>query len=235
MVPSTVGSLLGFLGLIAPGLVFELRRERRRPSYEESVFREISRLALVSLVFTMLSLSIVLALCSWIDHSYLPDVNRWVVEGNVYLKAKYGSVLLAFLLELAFACALAALWDGFLSRSATGNMTPWPSWYLLFREFRPAGTKPWVHLQLENGAEYWGYMANYTATDDLERREISLRGPRLTWRSGQPQASRRFLREPVVPETQRLDEWDTVTVRGDKIVAMTVTYISDETGEVVKR
>jgi hypothetical protein len=58
VIPQTILALVGFLFLVAPGLVFEIRRERRRPVLEETTFREVSRTALASLVFSVLALAI---------------------------------------------------------------------------------------------------------------------------------------------------------------------------------
>lgn len=51
MTPQTMGALAAFLALVAPGIVFELRRERRRARRAETAFREAARVALGSLAF----------------------------------------------------------------------------------------------------------------------------------------------------------------------------------------
>ena len=61
MAPDTLGALLAFLVFVAPGLCFELLRERRRPALEQTAFREASRIALTSLLFSGAALVVVVA------------------------------------------------------------------------------------------------------------------------------------------------------------------------------
>jgi uncharacterized membrane protein SpoIIM required for sporulation len=53
VIPQTVLSLVAFLFLVAPGILFELRRERRRPGRKETAFREAARTALAGLLFSV--------------------------------------------------------------------------------------------------------------------------------------------------------------------------------------
>jgi Family of unknown function (DUF6338) len=62
VIPQTAAALLAFPALVAPGIVFENLRERRRPSIEQTTFREISGIALASLYFTVLSLTLLAGL-----------------------------------------------------------------------------------------------------------------------------------------------------------------------------
>lgn len=51
MIPDGIGSVVGFLVLIAPGLLFDWLEDRRRPTIKESAFREAGRTVLASLGF----------------------------------------------------------------------------------------------------------------------------------------------------------------------------------------
>jgi hypothetical protein len=62
VVPQTIGALASFLALVAPGIVFELLRERRRAGARESAFHEASRVAVSSLAFTLAATMILLGL-----------------------------------------------------------------------------------------------------------------------------------------------------------------------------
>jgi uncharacterized membrane protein YdfJ with MMPL/SSD domain len=62
LVPTTWLALLFFVLLVAPGLLYDLLAERYRAKAGESVFREISRTVLASLIISTLSFSILLAI-----------------------------------------------------------------------------------------------------------------------------------------------------------------------------
>jgi hypothetical protein len=60
VIPQTILSLVAFLFLVAPGILFELRRERRRPGRKETAFREAARTALASLLFSVAAVLVLL-------------------------------------------------------------------------------------------------------------------------------------------------------------------------------
>lgn len=63
MIPQTVGALIGFLIFIAPGVLWELLRERHRPPLDGSTFREAARVALMSVVLSGLAIAVVAGAC----------------------------------------------------------------------------------------------------------------------------------------------------------------------------
>jgi cytochrome c biogenesis factor len=94
--PNSVSTLLGFLFLVAPGVSYEIRRERRRPALQNSAFREAARIALWSLVF-MTPTVVALALLSSVFPTHLPDVLAWSAQGKDYAK-QFSSQIASFLL-----------------------------------------------------------------------------------------------------------------------------------------
>ena len=112
MIPQTTAALIGFLFLVAPGIVFEMVQERRRPTLEQSPFREASRVALASLLFSLLALLALAALRTWLPAS-MPDAGRWLRQGGRYFAANYRLVASFLLAELALAVTLAAVVPGF--------------------------------------------------------------------------------------------------------------------------
>src|SRR5579863_6491529 len=99
MIPATFGTLLGFLGLVAPGLVYSAIIERRRPREGESAFAEASRVGLTSLVFSLVSMVLL-----WLLQRYessalykytklsLPNIGLWLAGGNKYAAGNLGKV-----------------------------------------------------------------------------------------------------------------------------------------------
>src|SRR6476620_7509987 len=99
MIPETLGAILVFLAFIAPGLSFELLRERRRPSIEETAFREASRIALTSVLFSGCAL-VLLGVIRAVHTSWLVDPGAWLVGGNAYAAAHLPAVGLSVALLL---------------------------------------------------------------------------------------------------------------------------------------
>ena len=164
MVPETLGAILVFLAFIVPGLAFELLRERRRPFIEETAFREASRISLTSMLFSLGALAI-LALLQYLGVTWLVDGGRWISEGRAYASSELGRVTATMLAFVGLSLSLSLLTDWLLRRSAPGRIVPGSVWFSLFRQHRPVGTTPWVHLRLkEDGLEVWGFIGDYTQT-----------------------------------------------------------------------
>lgn len=215
MVPQTVLAFVAFLLLVAPGLFFEILRERRRPTLEETTFREASRTAFTSLLFTGGAVAL-LALVRTVWPSLLPDPGRWLRENSAYVESHYRLIAAFFLVEVVLALALALLADTVLRRRASGQIVPGGIWYQVLRVDRPQGTLPWVSLELADKTRLAGFLSYYTASEKLENREIALKhnvdgtGMRLAKEDG-----------TEVP----LDQWKTVVVRADQIAYLKVTYL----------
>ncbi len=215
MIPDTVGATLSFLAFVAPGLLFELLRERRRPSLDESTFREAGRVALTSLLFTIAAITGLYAL-GRVNGDWFIDPTAWAIEGTGYLQRNLGLVARSLLTELALAMTLAVVVDRFLRRRAPGRITGSSDlWFQVFRVRRPGGSTPWVHVKLDDGSELWGYVGDYTAGRKLDERELTIVGPKLSMKASS------------AAEDTALDEWSSVYLRGQRVTWMKVTYVAD--------
>jgi hypothetical protein len=215
VIPETIGALVAFLGLIAPGVAYELLREKRRPSIEETAFREASRTALTSLVFTTGSIAL-LAGVHAVSPDAVLDAAAWIEHGKKYVSANVGLVGRTLLIELGLALALATIADRLFRRSAPGQISPGSVWFQLFRQRRPAGATPWLHVRLDDETEIWGFVGDYSADQRLENRELTIRGPKLQYRR----------RGDTTNEA--LSSWSSILLRGDSIVWMKVAYVADD-------
>lgn len=83
MIPEGFATFLTFLGLVAPGLVYQLVLERRQPRRGETTFREASRIALTSLAFTVTSL-LALAIA---QRFFAPA--RWLVDIPALIEGRW--------------------------------------------------------------------------------------------------------------------------------------------------
>lgn len=215
MIPETFGALLTFLGFVAPGVAYELLRERRRPSIEETTFREASRVALTSLVFTVTTL-ILLAVIRYFDSTLVADPSAWLREGDAYVQNNLPLVATTLCLHLAIAFSLAVIADWLFRQSAPGRIVPGSIWFQLFRQRCPRNATPWLHVRLDDETEVWGYVGDYTPDHKLENRELTIFGPKLRYR------------RKGDTESKPLEKWSSIAVRGDEISWMKVTYVAND-------
>lgn len=225
MIPTTAAQIFLFLALVAPGLYYELLRERRRPAMGETAFREASRIALASVVFDLAAMG-VLAIVRVIQPAWMPDPRLWLADPAAYLRGHYVLITWAALAGLLLALGFATLADQ-LRPSWGGDIRPGGIWFQLFRVDRPDHTVPWVSLRLTDGVEIAGFLAYYVPADDPALREIALRhnarGTGLQLRKAEDQ--------PV----ERLDQWSDIVVRGDQISYFKVRYLPAAPGTGARR
>ncbi len=178
MLPQTFATLFAFLGLVTPGLVFQLIRENQRPALQESAFREASRVALTSLVFTAAS-TLLLGLLSVGWPNAFADVPAWLNAGDKYASSNLGLVVWTISAEVALAAGLAGAAALFVDRLPLGSgaISKSSIWHKHFAVDLPAGHVPWLKLTLDDGTRVWGWLDYYTVDKPLADREISLKGP----------------------------------------------------------
>jgi Family of unknown function (DUF6338) len=201
--------------LIAPGLTFELLWERKRPSQQHSAFREASRVALTSVVFSGLSLTL-LSVVRVLKHEWIPDPGAWLRAPESYVASHYRLIGRTLLVELALAIGFAVLASWWLSRRGSGDIAPVSIWFQVFRTKTPEGMLPFVKVQVKSGSVYGGVVSGYRTDLPLEDRELVL-SPPLSWR---PTASED-------PQDLPLD-WERVVLAGSEIQVMWVSYIPRE-------
>jgi hypothetical protein len=153
MIPTTLAAIIGFLGLV----VFELLREHRRHTSQESAYREASRVALMSLVFTLMACGAPTVVAA-LEPRWVPSVGSWLTCGSAYTKENYALILRMTALEVGKDCALAYLADFLLTSLAPGrsNISKTRVWFQALRADVPKNFAPWVHAKLSEGTEIWG-------------------------------------------------------------------------------
>lgn len=183
MIPEGLATLYAFLGLVAPGLLFQLLRERARPALEEGAFREASRVALTSLLFTTASI-LLLALVSAVLPKVFVDLSAWMRLGAEYVGDNFWLVVWSVLAEVSLACFIA--WRvavAFAKRDDPSvKYSKTSIWHLAILGSRPADKVAWVSAHLADESDVWGYVHYFTTDLPLENRELSLMGPGLAIR-----------------------------------------------------
>jgi hypothetical protein len=220
VIPADFATLLTFLGLIAPGLVYQVVLERRLPRRVETVFREASRVALTSLVFTLSATVLLLAIQRGWDGAPLPDLSTWTVQGATYVSGHVFLVVTGLAAEVTLACLFSASTALLSTRKVSATLSPNGAWFQMFRKDRPPRTRPWVHLVLTGGGELWGHLRHYTQDDSLPVREIVLGGNTLRWRRS------------ATAQVELIGEsWDAVLVNAKDVSMIRVVY-QDEKGRL---
>jgi Family of unknown function (DUF6338) len=214
VIPEGAGAFVGLLIFVAPGILFEILRERRRPGLEETSFREASRIALSSVAFSLSAL-LALSLVRLSRPAWMPDPGEWLRLGNGYLKGHYRLIGRAAFLEVGGACVLSLLLSEVLSRTGHGlaSIRPISSWYHCFRVERPENTVPYVTVRLKDGTQYMGTLAHYSPDPKMEDRELTLKPP--------------FLKRKGLHDIQAADiatDWQRIIIAAASIDVLTIAY-----------
>jgi Family of unknown function (DUF6338) len=177
MIPQTLAAVIAFLFLVAPGLTYELLRERRWPSRAESGFREASRVALASLLFSIVAI-LLLCLARIVAPKLLPDPEGWFQLGKEYVRRNYTVVSAAAISELIIACGLALVAAIYLpSRHPAGKIAHVSAWFNVMREWRLPDEEVIAMVTLDDGDRYVGLVKSYSPELQLADRELVLQGP----------------------------------------------------------
>lgn len=219
MIPNSMGALLAFLGLVAPGVVFESLRQRRRPGVTRTSFQEASRTALASFLFTVISTVIVL-LAGRLRPGTVADVHQWSANTDSYVTEQPLRVAWTLLAIAVLACVIAALSERVSAGGARPTMTDHHPWFIILRLRVPPRARPWLHVVTTGETEFYGYLAGYSMNSDPGERDLNLCGPRL-------QVRRRGEAKEV------LSSWAFVSLRASEVAWMTVTYVADDGSGVV--
>ncbi len=155
VLPGTWLSVLFFVLLVSPGLLYDLLADRRRVKISEPAFRELSRTVLSSILCSGLALS-ALALIREVQPSWMPDPSGLFMHQSQYLASHYRLVLRAAVAEALMALGLACLAHYLIYRRSNARLRPVSTWTRVLRDERPEGYLPHVQVQLEDGRTYIG-------------------------------------------------------------------------------
>lgn len=207
MIPDSVSAFFGFLFLVAPGVAYEIHRERHRPALQQSVFREASRVALWSLILTTLAVTALVLSRLALPQLFLPDPQAWWSD-QAYAKQHFGSVGTFIIAEVILAQVLAWIVASMVGRSERGRIHQGDIWHKVFAADVPHDREVQA-LILTKNAEYRGTVAGYTVNTDTSSRELELRHVTFRMRHGMNEA--KYLPEPfdriVVASTAIEEMW----------------------------
>jgi hypothetical protein len=210
VLPQSWLAVILFVFFVAPGLLFDILSERRRASFAESSFREISRVVLASLVFTALAVA-TLAAVRVAKPQWLPAPERLLQPDRAYVASHNMLIFRALVLEVVVALLLAWLFHLSLSLRHGASIRPVSAWRKAFKADRPKGAEVYVRVRLTNGVVYLGQLADFTVDMELADRELILGSPLFSKTEDRPLS-------PVPSTYQRL------VIRAAAIDAIFVEY-----------
>jgi hypothetical protein len=221
VVPSSAGSLFGLLLVLAPGIWYELIRQRSRPGRADSTFVEVSRILLAG-VLVSLTVLILLGLIRAINPHLLDDPQALLSQPS-YLAAHLGTLVWTLVWFLVFAMTIPAAWlyntPGKTAHEEIRQESLWVSYFdrIPRRAAATKGLPPfeyvYVQVRTEGDVLYRGRLAGYDNSPDLDGRELTISGPNL-------------ITKPVGEEWSSLERegWSVVIIPGDEIKDIHVLY-----------
>lgn len=217
--PTTWLSVLLFMVVIAPGLLFDLGSSSRLVRAKESAFHEIARITLASLFFSGMAVGLaVLAHGQW-PETFL-NLDQAIRGGWGFVKDHQvpaaASLLLVFFSSLAAVIVVNLSW----TLCIHGWGKPWirskSAWSLVFKPGRlDRGTTVMATAALSDGSVVRGRVTEFSADLEREDRELVLASP-ITIRGKDKEKS------AVRPEL------GAVILTGIEVIRLQVEYLRPE-------
>jgi hypothetical protein len=208
VIPANAWGIVFFLVLVAPGLLDDLLFESRAARAAESTFREISRVVLVSLVFSAPPLLTLAIVGDRGGVSVLPDPSEWAARGDTYLVRSYVPIVVALIIQTATSCGLVWVWHRW-SRRSTKPLIHKPAWTKVFRDDNPTDEPPEARVRLSSGTVFWGTVSDYTQTFNVADRELVLSPPLFTRKPG---GTRTAMGERMARVVLKAEDIETIVV-----------------------
>lgn len=213
MPPNSWVAAVLFIGMVAPGLLFDQLSESRRALPSESTFREASRVVLSSVIFTGIPITLIGAIRGIFSPTWLPDPGQYWRGGSNYFRDHYQLplytsltvIVSAFLLAYAANFALTRLEDAarIVRRSA---------WNQVFSRDCPKDREPLARVRLDDGSAYEGFIRATSPDVETSDRELILEGPCLRSKTGDNKFT-------LIP-----NQWERVVLKNSDIKSITVAY-----------
>lgn len=223
MLPSTAASLFAFILFVAPGFVYQARREKLIPRAEETAFREITGVVLASLACSGAAL-VLLAVVRAIHGSLMPEPHDWLMDSHAYLRDNWALVARFFVLQVGIGGVIAYV-AGSLARpeDATGDISPRTAWWAAFRGTEPDKAK-YASVRLHGGARYFGIVEGFTPSVCApDERELALKHPGLSYAA--PDAENGVL----------LESQERAILNGANIESLTVKHLARKSAPRTRR
>lgn len=142
--PTSWPSVLLFIALVAPGLLFDQLSERRLVRAKESAFREVSRIVVASLVFSGTAILVTILAhhlqSRWFQSRWFLDLAPAIRGGWGYVNEHLGQATTTLVLGICIAMLLAAITNWLMGRGAP-KLQQQSAWSLVLK---PKGLPAWL-------------------------------------------------------------------------------------------
>jgi uncharacterized protein DUF6338 len=216
MVPAGTFGVVVFFLFVAPGICYELLRDRTRLPREESTFVHVSRVLLSGTFITAFSL-VLMAIVRWISPTSLLDLPKLLIQSTAYLADHPGLVGWTLVVQLGVSASLAVVFSDLLTPLASKGkpIHQADSWHamceLAAEQFRYVK----VSLHLKSGRDILGIYVGASTELDPTKRELILGAPLEERMAGSD-------------KTVVLDEaWQRVIVPGAEIEFLAIAYVGE--------
>lgn len=173
MVPSSFAGVGIFLLLVAPGITYELLRQRTQLPRGESTFIEISRVLLFGVVYSGAAI-LPIALIAAIEPRSVVDLSAWVRDGDAYVADHIHIVGWTLILELALASLLAIAASDLGAHSPVRLMHDGNLWHALTQTWAGRGVETYLDVRMKDGTSIVGRWVGHTNEPDPLKREVAL-------------------------------------------------------------
>ncbi|WP_194860501.1 DUF6338 family protein [Dietzia sp. SYD-A1] len=212
MAPTSWLTLAFFFAFFAPGIFFDLLRNKKLPNRDESIARESTRAILVSTWCSAVSIAIVaiiVAIVRALNQELLPSPRETLGADKGFILDNFVALAPLSASFVVFSLITSCLTYKIAYRNEPGRISQQSTWTKAFRGDAPEGSYPLVRVKMTSGTGWTGRIAHFSPDLSRDDRELVL-APPLSTKSGD--------------NVRELANWGRVILPGDQIESISVQY-----------
>lgn len=213
MLPASLGAAAAFLLLVAPGIVYELTRQRRRPTRQDSGFIEASRILLAG-SFIAITTLVLLVLAGTAGNGFFVSPHDVLLHPTSYAAVHPARVLGTIAAYLAVAATSAVFAADCRTYGGSRSLiVPDSAWFLMLERLAPTEAEVHLAATLTDGSAYMGRKVSFTSDPAIQDRELVLGSPL-------------FARAAGATKTVSMGEaWERLVLPGSQVATLAVSYV----------
>ncbi|MBB4910593.1 DUF6338 family protein [Actinophytocola algeriensis] len=214
MIPAGAFGIVVFFLFVAPGICYELLRDRTRLPREESTFVHISRVLLFGTFITVISVFL-MALVRWISPTSLLNLPDLLLAPTTYVADHAVLVGWTLFVQLALSASFAVVFsDVVTSRAAKGRpIHQADAWHAICEEAAEPYEYVKLSVHLKSGRDILGVYVGASTDLDPTKRELILGAPLEDRMAGSDRA------------VSMNEAWQRIVVPGSEIEYFAASYV----------
>jgi hypothetical protein len=214
LIPAGAFGIVVFFLFVAPGICYELLRDRTRLPREESTFVHISRVLLSGIFITVISVFL-MALVRWISPTSLLNLPDLLRRPTAYIADHAVLVGWTLFVQLALSASLAVVFsDVVTSRAAKGRpIHQADAWHAICEEAAEPFEYVKLSVHLKSGRDILGIYVGASTDLDPTKRELILGAPLEDRKAGSDRA------------VSMNEAWQRIVVPGSEIEYFAASYV----------